>query len=414
MKNNIWYCHPYAGGPTFGNSPRAYQLAVCWKRAQRNVTVICASWHHLMGNQHGFSGTNVFSDIRYAFVPVRRYRGNGFSRLGNMFDYCLGLARNAEDYAKQFGKPDVIVVSSPHPYAVLVCHRLARRWQARLVFEVRDLWPLSLTEIAGLPDWHPLALFTGWVERFAYRHVDACVSLLPRAEEHMRKRGLPIGHFNYIPNGVVLDSKPSSSESTEISNVLEFVQTLRERGCFVVVYPGAMGPPNNLEPLIEAAGQLAISDPDRVHFVLIGQGVDVVKLRQRVKTLGLSNVHFFDQVRRGTALSVMRLASAGYVSVRRSSIYRFGISFNKLFEYMKQELPVVFAADVPDNPIGLSGCGVVTSPDEPNVIAESIRELSTLSITRLREMGGLGKKYVLQFHDYELLAKKYLDIFDTI
>lgn len=413
MINNIWYCHPYAGGPGFGNSARAFHMASCWQKYHRQVTVFSASWHHLMGAGQSFSGSQMFEGVRYVFVSSRPYAGNGLSRLRNMLDYCIGLARNAEDYAERFGRPDVIVVSSPHPYAILVCLRLARRWGARLIFEVRDLWPLSLTELAGVSVWHPLALFTGWVERFAYRHADACVSLLPGAEAHMRERGLLPGRFHYIPNGVLSNpSSPASSGVMDGSAVLEYVQMLRDKGCFIVIYPGAMGPPNNMLPLIEAAQRLALSGDASIQFVLMGQGGDVDRLKHRVEALALQNVHFFPQARRGVALAMMRLASVGYVSVRRLSIYRHGISFNKLFEYMQQELPVVFAADVPGNPVELSGCGVVTSPDEPEIIADAIRELATRPLPTLNAMGHLGKQYVEKFHDYDVLAQSYLDVFD--
>ena len=188
MIRNIWYCHPYAGGPDFGNSSRAFYLAECWERMQRKVTVFSSSWHHLMGEDQGYSGVRVFSGVRYYFIKARKYQGNGVGRLLNMLDYCLGLLRHADGFARDFGAPDMLVVSSPHPYAFLAGYVLANKWNAKLVFEVRDIWPLSLTELAGVPRWHPLVLFSAWVERFAYRHAHAVVSLLPGAKNHMVER----------------------------------------------------------------------------------------------------------------------------------------------------------------------------------------------------------------------------------
>lgn len=413
MIQNIWYCHPYAGGPDFGNSSRAFHLASCWGGMQRNVTVFSSSWHHLIREDQDYSGVKVFSGVRYAFIKTRRYRGNGMARLLNMFDYCAGLLRRADEFAQTFGAPDMLIVSSPHPYAFLVGYALALKWSARLIFEVRDIWPLSLTELAGVPRWHPLVLFSAWVERFAYRRAHAVVSLLPGAKNHMVERGLAPEKFIYIPNGVINNRLDCLSSMNGEPEVLRRVRAMRQARKFILVYPGAMGPPNNMGPLIEAAALLEKEGNAAVQIVLMGQGGDVENLRDRVKNLGLRNVHFFPQAERAVALRLMQMASLGYVSVRRMPIYRHGISFNKLFEYMQQRLPVLFAADVPGNPVEISGCGVVTAPDDPREIADSILKLSAASQENLRSMGLAGENYVRKFHDYSFLAKKYLTIFNT-
>ena len=94
MKNNIWYMHPYAGGPNFGNSIRAFQLAKEWNLNGFNTIIFCSSWHHLMGNNEGFKGVNNFQNVDYAFINARQYNGNGYDRLMNMMDYCINFYKN--------------------------------------------------------------------------------------------------------------------------------------------------------------------------------------------------------------------------------------------------------------------------------------------------------------------------------
>ncbi len=407
---NIWYFHPYAGGPDFGNSARAFNLAKAWLKAGCKVTIFCAEWHHLMGGEKSHSGAEVLSDVNYCFVPARRYVGNGLGRLLNMFDYCYQILRCSKQYLKKFGRPDLIIVSSPHPYSFLIGYYLSRLWGVKIVFEVRDLWPLSLIELAGLSKWHPLVFITGWIERFAYKKADWCVSLLPNAKEYMIHRGLQAHKFTYIPNGVL---SASSVRKPLSSKVLETADNLRRDGRFVVIYPGAMGPPNNMMPLIQAAEILANTEGMKIQFILMGSGQEIPALQAEVFKRGLKTVHFFPPAERNIALQLMQIASAGYVSVKRRPIYQFGISFNKLFEYMQQKLPVIFAAEVPLNPVEMSGCGVVTSPDDPVEIAKSIRDLHSLTNQKLKKMGCLGFDYVEAHHDYDVLAGKYIELINS-
>lgn len=412
----IWYLHPYAGGPGLGNSARPYHLASAWIEQGANSTVFCSSWHHLMTSPKQRQEIELIGTVPYCFIPARIYQGNGLGRLLHMADFCLGLWRNRKHYQQQFGCPDAIVVSSPHPYSVVPAWFIARIYKSKLIFEVRDIWPLSLIELAGVSKWHPLVIVTGWIERFAYRWSDATVSLLPGAKSHMVSRGLKPYRFHYVPNGANL-AQPNSIKpelDQQSHPVIEFTQNLLEQGCFVVVYPGAMGPPNNMKPLIEAANQIANTGNLRIQFILMGQGVDVPELQKMVEAFGLSNVHFFAQADRSIALQLMAIASAGYVSVRRLSIYKHGISFNKLFEYMQQCLPVVFAAEVPGNPIEVSGAGVVTAPDQPDLIAQAIIQLSELPLEQRQIIGKSGLEFVKRFHDYHVLAAQYLSIIQKL
>jgi len=46
----------------------------------------------------------------------------------------------------QLPKPDVIVASSLSPLTVVNGFLLRKRYRCRLVFEIRDIWPLTITE----------------------------------------------------------------------------------------------------------------------------------------------------------------------------------------------------------------------------------------------------------------------------
>ena len=201
--------------------------------------------------------------VPYQFVPTPNYAGNGVGRVWNMAAFTAQFWRRARSYARQYGRPRMIVASSPQPYLFAATHRAARQLGALSVFEVRDLWPLSLIELGGVGEWHPLAFLTGQVERFAYRHADHVVSLLPHTLKHMQQLGLAPRRWHYIPNGIASVRRHDQAVASE---ALDRLRAWREQGLFVVVYCGALGYPNNVGSLIEAMSLLgagAGSGPDR-------------------------------------------------------------------------------------------------------------------------------------------------------
>ena len=64
--------------------------------------------------------------------------------------------------ARASGPADVVVVSSPTFFAIGAGWLLARLKRARLVVEVRDLWPAIFTELGVLTSRRSSACWNGW------------------------------------------------------------------------------------------------------------------------------------------------------------------------------------------------------------------------------------------------------------
>src|SRR5690606_23866806 len=135
-------------------------------------------------------------------------------------------------------KPDIIICSSPSLISWLGAEWQGWRNHARTIFEVRDIWPLTLRELGGFHRLHPFILFLQWVERRAYRKADVVVSNLPHADDHMVSCGMNRNKFLWLPNGV--DVGEFSSGRT----VPDAVQTAVPADKFVVGYAGTLGEAN--------------------------------------------------------------------------------------------------------------------------------------------------------------------------
>ncbi|MGE4336426.1 MAG: glycosyltransferase family 4 protein [Pigmentiphaga sp.] len=409
-KPNIWYVHPYAGGPGVGRYSRPYYLARHWLRSGAHATVFTPAFHHLLDAPQA-AGTRNIAGVPYEFVPARSYQGNGAGRLLHMATFSLKMRLHAEKFVRLHGCPDLVVASSPHPYAFLATHALARKFGARSVFEVRDLWPLSLTELAGVAPTHPLVRFTGWVERYAHRHADNVVSLLPCTLGHMVATGMPPERWRYIPNGVHTDESTSADGASYHHPCIQQAQKWREAGRAVVVYAGALGRPNYVDSLVQAIAHLRDQGDKNVNAIIVGRGELQGELRAAIDRLGLNDrIGLFEQIPKQTILALLAHASVGYISLRKEPLFRFGVSPNKLFDYMLARLPVLFALEAGNDPVREAGCGVSVNPGDISAIAEGLRQLAQLSETERREMGARGHAYVLAHHSYEALARAYLKL----
>ncbi|MBE7366261.1 glycosyltransferase family 4 protein [Ramlibacter pallidus] len=402
---SIWYIHPYAGGPGIGRYDRPFHLAREWAARGQPSVILTAANHHLLDVPRP-AGCESVQGVPYEFLPTPRYRGNGLGRIANMAAFSFQLVRHADRLARDHGRPSLVVTSSPHPYAFLAGRRLARRFGARCVFEVRDLWPLSLVELAGVRASHPLVRFTGWLEREAYRTSDDVVSLLPCTREHMRAAGLDTARWHYIPNGVAAASAPGELPDSEAARQ---VRAWRAEGRAVVVYAGAMGRPNHVSTLVEA---MAEEGPRRLaSAVIVGRGELQAELRAQVEALGLQgHVRIFDQVPKAAVQRLLREASAGYISLRPEPIFRFGVSPNKLFDYMQAALPVLFAVRAGNDPVAECGCGFSIDPGDAKAIAAAITRLAQMPEAERADMGRRGEAYVARHHGYDTLATAYLQL----
>lgn len=204
---NILLINHYAGSLGYGMEYRPYYFAREWVRSGHKVTVVGASYSHLRSKQpkvsQAFEEENV-DGIRYVWLKAPAYEGNGFGRIKNMLAFLAGLYRYMDKLAGGV-IPDAVIASSTYPLDIYPARRLAKRYRAKLVFEVHDLWPLSPMELGNMPPYHPFIMVMQAAENYAYRHADKVVSLLPKAKEHMVSHGMAEEKFVYIPNGICIE-----------------------------------------------------------------------------------------------------------------------------------------------------------------------------------------------------------------
>ena len=271
---NIWYLNHYANPPTIGTPGRPYALASNLQNLGHNVMIVCASFKRGL-QPTGYEDLNKYKSyggVNYYHLPTRSYQGNGLGRLMNMLDYSRGVRKLAAKIDNgEMSKPDILIPSCVHPLAFPPALFLARKYNAKLIYEVRDIWPLSLIELSGVPSYHPLVLWFGYIEKKAYREADAVVALMPNAFEHMVPLGLDRHKFHFIPNGI--DRNEWNVKSMPLPEEHEkTLRQIKEQGKLIVIYAGAHGIPNALDQILDLK-TIKPGNPKPYHFVFIGDGI---------------------------------------------------------------------------------------------------------------------------------------------
>lgn len=411
---NIWIVCPYAGSVRHGMNYRPYYFGREFARAGHRVVVVSGSYSHQFVRLPEVRGTytrETLDGMEYVWIKVPRYRSSGDpARTVGWALFCLRLAGIAR---LGLPRPDAIVVSSPVPYPVVPAARLARRFGAKLVFDVRDLWPLSLTALGGYSARHPFIRLTQWVEDFAYRKADLVVSALPNALEHMSTRGLDPGRFLWVSNGVDPGDAESASDTGSAvraggGSVAGATTVGTRDGGFHVCYAGSFHERNVAMVFVEAAALLRKRGIG-VRFHFLGKdGGGKPALVARTRELGADNVVFHDPIPRSSMQAFLAGMDVCLAGTKGSPLYRFGISLTKQFDYMLAGKPIVLSSNAVNDLVTRTGCGLVVPPEDPGAAAKAIEALARMEPSARVAMGRRGREALLAEFTYPKLAARFL------
>lgn len=406
---NILLINHYAGSLQHGMEYRPYYLAREWVRLGHQVRIVASAQSHVRAKQPDLLGSDrldeIIDGIQYTWLKTSAYSGNGIGRVRNMAAFVMRLFFAGRQLAQAF-KPDVVIASSTYPMDVWPAHRIAKLSNAKLIFEVHDLWPLSPMELGGMSKWHPFIMLVQAAENYAYRRADVVISMLPKVRAYMESHGMAAHKLHIVPNGI--DPEEWSTEGLPLpSVVVEKLAQLKSEGYAIVGYAGSHGVANALETLLDAA---KLMREEKAVFVLVGSGPDKSALQQRVNAESLRNVHFIDPVLKEQIPALLEWFDVAYIGLQRQPLFRFGIAPNKLMDYMMACRPVLMAIDAGNDPVAEADCGLTVQPENPQAVAEGVRRLMALSAEEHKAMGQRGQAFVLANHIYPVLAQRFLEV----
>lgn len=388
-----------AGSPIYGPNLRTYYAAKHLVLQGYSVHVFSGSFSHkymTMPKTSGKVTCENIDGINYYWIKTIKYNSL-ITRIISFHQFSSMLYRAVIENVRSM---QAIICSSPPPVSVKICYKLARKYNARFIFDVRDLWPLTILEMNPLSKFNPYVVYIGHLEKYAYTHCDCVVSALPCAENYMIDNGLPNDRFISVENGTeISESYPVSEHDLPVDTR----EALTSNKQFVVGYAGAFDRDNDLETLIDAAALLRNQD---IEFVLVGKGEG--RKRLAAKASGLSNVFIVSPVRSDQVPWVLARFDACYMGLKAKSIFQYGVSMNKIFEYMRASRPIISAIDAGNDIVSDSGCGMTVSSEDPQAVADAVKNIANMASQERRTLGQRGLAYLEKNHTYDVLVNGWI------
>ena len=164
----VWILSQYSSSPETGPAGRHYYIARELVEQGHTVYLISASNHHLL---HRPSLVNekitIFREdgVNRVLIQTRYYKH--YQDKIRMFNWFLFIWRTLFLPKVIDDSPDVIIASSPSPFIFLSAKRLSKRYGSRLIFDVRDLWPLAIVGLGKYSFKNPLIQLMQLVENKA-------------------------------------------------------------------------------------------------------------------------------------------------------------------------------------------------------------------------------------------------------
>jgi hypothetical protein len=408
----VWIINQYITTPEIeGDGYRHYYFAKELKDKGYDCVLITSSFSHLPFRHNKFVGLYKFVNkgVKTLILKGNKYgRSQGVGRILSWIIYSLNLLILPLIPKRKLPRPDVIVLSSLPllPILNIVLFKAIFYPKVKIVFEIRDLWPLSAVDLGGYSKSNPFIRFLSYLEKLSYRKADLIISVLPRADLHIREV-LGHGNFRYVwlTNGY---SIPESKGKLELSEVLDV--KIRDTD-FNIGYAGTLVIANPLDTVIEVVG----NHNDRsIHLYILGGGPE----RDRILKLSdnYDNVHVLDRIPKKYVPSFLEKMDLLFMGKggKGSSIYKYGTSQLKTFDYFYARKPIIQALNSDENPVTYSGAGYVIEPENSQQLIERIDYFRKLSKAELDNYGSKGYDYLLENCTYRQISKRFKSELDSL
>lgn len=409
---NIWLINNYVTLPQHGHFCRQYYFGKCLKDMGHNPVVFAGSHPHNSDVQliKDHVKYDIYQETPFPWILVKtlKYGSNRIKQVFTMFQFYCNGKKAANCAAKRYGKPDAILGSSAHPLAALLAVRLAKKYGCRSVVEVRDLWPESIVVYGIAGPRNPAVIALRRLEKWLYTHANAVVFTMEGAYDYIVEqkweKDVPRSKVFYVNNGVDLALFDRNREQFCLKDPdLENSDTIK------VIYTGSIRLINQLGLLVDMAKEL--QNP-RIKLLIWGTGDELGALQERVRVEGVTNIVFKGHVEKKFIPSIVSRADINLVHWAMTPLLKYGVSVNKLFEYLAAGRPVYATIRTPHSIIESTDCGFATKGFSPKELAEGLEHMAALSEEERQRMGENARKLAEEY-DFSNLTKKLIKVMES-
>ena len=393
-------------------SARASELARHWARDGHDVTVLTGFPNHPTGEvpfeyqdefrslvtRERIEGVNL---IRTWLWPLPNRRA--YERILNYGSFCLSSAVTGLFQSR----PEVVIATSPQLLVGLAGWWLAFCKRVPFVFEVRDLWPESLSAVGAAAETSLMHRSLAGIAGFLYRKASRIVVVSPAFKDHLIKHWqVPAGKISVIENGVETNLFGPQNADPDLR------RELGAEGKFLVSYIGTIGVAQGLESLLEAASRMQHCSPD-VLFLLVGDGAEKERIQSLASARGLTNVRCVAQQPRERIPAYIAASDACVVLLKKADLFKTVIP-TKMLESMSCARPVILGVDGQSRKIiEESQAGICIEPGNADHLVQAVAHLAANPVLR-ESLGRNGRRYIQQNFSRRITAAAYLDVLEDL
>ena len=231
------------------------------------------------------------------------------------------------------GKADVVITTSPPPLISVFGWMIAKFKRAKLVYDVRDIWPDVAWEMGSFDRNSFISKVFEFSRNFMLKHSDL-VSVVSNGKKEKLQSYCPDVQIEIISNGLDEDFLETPENTSLIKKY-----NLNDK--FTCVYVGNLGLAQGLTQLMNVAKKAHQEDLD-AQFILFGSGVEENKLKEFVVQNNLDNVKFAGRIPSTDIYTVLKYSDMCFVSLVNKNLTDSVPT--KLYEGLAVGCPVLLAA----------------------------------------------------------------------
>jgi len=283
---------------------------------------------------------------------------------------------------------DGVVVYSPPLPLWYVGKWIKKYYGAKFILNIQDIFPQNAIDLGALRN--PLLVrFFERMEKKAYDHADVVTVHSPSNREFLLKKdSLPASKLVTLHNWVDV------GEYKESRNDAHYRRKLNIEDAFIVFFGGVLGPSQGLDLIIDAAK--IIQSERNIVILLVGDGMEKERLKERVQAYNLKNVIFHPFVSKEEYGKLLNEIDVGLVCL--TSKNKTPVVPGKILGYMAARIPVLAFLNRESDAhriIHVAGCGYSYVPDDAEIAAQMILRMYQEK-DDLEELGLNGYQYAVR------------------
>lgn len=403
----IWFINKEAApSAEFATHMRTLRQAKYFQDKGHEVKVFCSAVVHNSKIVHRFKGVcheEIHDDVPLVFVKCPEYGESFVKRVLSFIVFSINMLR-----IRMENKPDVIVHESKTPFDIL-CMRLAKKYKARYIVDIEDLWPFEFEQVGVLSSKNPILKLFYRAQRYIYSKAEHVVISMEGGQDYVRERKwdkeqggpIDINRVHYVNNGISLEEFRRNAEQHIVHD-----PDLENVNSFKVIYLGSIRRANNLDQLLDAAKEL--KGEDNIVFFIYGDGSDRTALEERCKKENISNVKFKAKWTELKYVPYILSKANLHILNYGKNWAPYGGSMNKMMMAFASGKPMICNADMPYSEIIRHNLGVDKVFNTSKEYALAIKSIYDLSEDEYNTMCNRVKE-VAKRYDIQYLCDKFAE-----